>query len=264
MAMVDVTTHETRKDASRNSQKLRKDRLAGWASMGVAHKKEHTDSETGSDVELCSEDSDNQGLSVMNALYSSERINRENLEMELPSPCLPEPSSNLSADPSPSVLHAAKLIEMEECMQRLGGYVLKYPVDGRKWFAKAKERYFSVVVPMLWHPKGNRWLQSGLAQLEQPSLCYWVDELASLQTKALGVLPIASITEVTHDSDEDQGLLVKVRTASKSRYSHSSKANVVQVGDFVLTLRFSDATEAECWACDFKAVVRWVEATDTR
>mmetsp|Transcript_97876 Transcript_97876/g.153050 ORF Transcript_97876/g.153050 Transcript_97876/m.153050 type:complete len:228 (+) Transcript_97876:3-686(+) len=217
------------------------------------------------------------------AVFASQRNNQEGRTIESPNPeecvqrlcedsseksrlapCVPDSSCSLLPEASAFLRHAVGTVEMEERMQRLTRYVWKYPVDGGKWFATAKERYFSIVLPVSWNPKGNRWLQSFLAFLQEPSLCYWIDQGSSIKKQPLGVIPIASITAVTHNSEEYHGLLVKIKTASKIRYCQTSKANVAKNGDFVLTLRFSSASEAESWVSDFKAFVRCEGSTQTK
>lgn len=288
MATVEVALH---KEASEITRKLRKERLATWASMGCSRDTaQNAESDTQSEAEYSCDDSDTQGLPVMNALLQREvpvtipLASEDQLKVEPRSPTSPcthcstdfctNPSS-LRSEPrspqspwgslppefgsSPSVLQQVKLKEVEESIQRLSGYVLKYPIDGGKWFAQAKERYFSVVVPVSWHPEGDNLLRSCSAQLDEPSLCYWVDEELSMQKEPLGALPISAITEVSRDANEDQGLLVKIEASSLCRYCQLSKATDVKGGIFVLTMKFADATEAESWTSDLKKFIHWFQ-----
>lgn len=226
------------------SQKLFTGRssVVSWASMGSPITKEQMDSETVTDIETLSDDSDTQGLGVMGAVIAEERINHE----------------------SYSSVRSLQPLEVEECLQRLSGYVLKYPINGGWWFAQAKERFISVVVPKEWHPEGNRWLQARSARLEEPSLCYWDYEELSVCSEPNGSIPIADVSEVICDAQGDAGSLVKIRAASKCKFSNTTKARFVKVGDFMLTLRFADGIEAKSWANDFKAFVRWSQAEQRR
>jgi hypothetical protein len=225
-----------------SSQNLRQEILARWAGMGNTCNAEHADSDTSSDGEF--------SISALFASQSKLEITeseiRKLLVMESESP------RDLSSD------------EMEECMQRVCGNVMKYPIAGRRWFETSKDRYFAVVFPMSWYCGGSEQLalSSKLqyrVQLQEPSLCYWADEETSATSAPLGSLPIASVVGVSHDTDEDQGFLVKIRTVARCRYSRKSNATVLKVGECVLTLGFPDTTRAKSWASDFQAFIRWVE-----
>jgi len=176
-------------------------------------------------------------------------------------------SESERSDMSSTICTRLKRNATEACIKRLCGYVSKYPMNGRSWFAKAKERYFAVVVPserksqqlseraQLGRPrsKQSNSSESRWAEPEEASLCYWTDQEASMLKEPLGIVPISSIIDIKHSSTDDQGLLVNIETAGKFWYSHTLKKVVGQAGEFVLTLKFSSATEADSWASDFRA-----------
>eukprot|EP00427_Karlodinium_veneficum_P049251 CAMPEP_0169231316 /NCGR_PEP_ID=MMETSP1016-20121227/26431_1 /TAXON_ID=342587 /ORGANISM="Karlodinium micrum, Strain CCMP2283" /LENGTH=236 /DNA_ID=CAMNT_0009310411 /DNA_START=68 /DNA_END=778 /DNA_ORIENTATION=+ len=139
---------------------------------------------------------------------------------------------------------------------RVSGYILKYPLDGRRVFAMAKERYFSVVVPSSWTTEETKCLNLTWSQIDRVSLCYWSDAESSTQNEPLGIIPVASIIHVEHDH-ETQGDIVQIRATSMCRYSRKMKATVERFDNFALTLTFASIKEAECWASDLKFLVGW-------
>lgn len=141
-------------------------------------------------------------------------------------------------------------------MNRVSGYILKYPLHGRKLFAMAKERFFSVVVPSSWTTEETKCLHLTWSQLDRVSLCYWSDAESSTQKEPLGIIPVASIIHVEHDH-EMQGDIVQIRATSMCRYSHKMKATVETFDNFALTLTFASIKEAECWASSLKFLVGW-------
>jgi len=187
MEMMDVTRCNRTVGISQN---LRQELLPTWADMGTTCIAEHVDSDTSSDGEF--------------VLCASQQENEEHVLSESQS------SRDLSSD------------ELEDCMQRVCGTVMKYPIDSGRWFGMAKDRYFAVVFPMSWYCGGAERLALSCklqyrVKLQEPSLCFWANEEMSATSEPLGYLPIASVVGVSHDIDEDQGLFVKISAVAISR-----------------------------------------------
>jgi len=109
-----------------------------------------------------------------------------------------------------------------ECRKRLEKTILKYPRNGFNLIASGRQRYFAIKTSM----RGD-------------SLCYWTNEVARKEDDPLGSIPIASITDVIHKTDQDRELRVKVIA-----------------GDNELTLRFNTSLEAENWVSDLQEYIR--------